>query len=204
MPQTNGVTMNSVQTNGAQHVPEHRHIWIITGPAGCGKTTVAEYVAGQLSLPYLEGDSFHPKANIEKMANDIPLNDADRWDWLILLRQQAIAALESGTTGVVLTCSALKRKYRDVIRIASYNNNKVLVHFIYLRAPQDVLLARVHARVGHYMKDSMVKSQLESLEEPREDESDVLSVDVSGSMAEVQRLALSVVNDVMAADAGSA
>lgn len=135
------------------------------------------------------------------MANNIPLNDADRWDWLILLRQQSVAALDSGATGVVLTCSALKRKYRDVMRVASYNDHKVLVHFIYLHAPQEVLLARVHARVGHYMKDSMVRSQFESLEKPVEDETDVLTVDVSGDFTSVQRLALGVVNKVMAEDA---
>lgn len=137
------------------------------------------------------------------MANGHPLNDADRWDWLILLRDQATAALNTGASGVVLTCSALKRKYRDVMRIASYNDHQVLVHFIYLRASQEVLLQRVHARVGHYMKDSMVKSQFDSLEEPKEDETDVLSVDVSGSFVEVQKLALHVVDAVMATDAAA-
>jgi gluconokinase len=80
------------------------------------------------------------------MANNIPLTDADRWDWLILLRDQAVAALSTGASGVVLTCSALKRKYRDVIRVASYNDNNVLVHFIYLSATQELLLQRVHGR----------------------------------------------------------
>ena len=135
------------------------------------------------------------------MANNIPLTDADRWDWLILLRDQAVAALNTGASGVVLTCSALKRKYRDVIRVASYNDNNVLVHFIYLSATQELLLQRVHGRVGHYMKDSMVKSQFEALEPPTTDERDVMSVDVSGDFASVQRLALEVVNQVMASDA---
>ncbi|KAJ9628003.1 hypothetical protein H2203_003223 [Taxawa tesnikishii (nom. ined.)] len=188
-------------TNGALPIPKHRHIWIVTGPAGCGKTTVASYLSQYLSLPYLEGDSFHPQANIEKMAHNIPLTDADRWDWLILLRDQSVAALGSGATGVVLTCSALKRKYRDVIRIASYNNHNVLVHFIYLHASQEMLLQRVHNRVGHYMKDSMVKSQFEALEEPTEDEKDVLTVDVSGDFASVQKLAVEVVDKVMTEDA---
>lgn len=144
---------------------------------------------------------FHPQANIDKMANNIPLTDADRWDWLILLRDQAVAALNTGASGVVLTCSALKRKYRDVIRVASYNDHNVLVHFIYLSATQELLLQRVHGRVGHYMKDSMVKSQFDALEPPTEDERDVMSVDVSGDFASVQRLALEVVNQVMASDA---
>lgn len=135
------------------------------------------------------------------MGAGIPLTDADRWDWLILLRDQSISTLSSGASGVVLTCSALKRKYRDVIRIASYNDERVLVHFIYLHASQDVLLDRVHKRVGHYMKDSMVRSQFEALEPPSEAERDVLAVDVSGDFGEVQALALRAVQEVMSADA---
>ena len=136
------------------------------------------------------------------MAANIPLTDGDRWDWLILLRTQSLLALSQGATGVVLTCSALKRKYRDVIRIASYNDANVLVHFIYLHATQELLLERVRGRKGHYMKDSMVKSQFESLEPPEADEDDVLTVDVSGDFESVQRLALEVVDETMARDAG--
>ncbi|KAF2842288.1 carbohydrate kinase [Patellaria atrata CBS 101060] len=201
-------TMNpSLQAEQVPLPPHHRHIWIITGPAGCGKSTVAKYIADTFSLPYIEGDEFHPQANIEKMANGIALTDADRWDWLILLRQQSLNALSTGAPGVVLTCSALKRKYRDVIRIASYNDHDVLVHFVYLKATEETLLVRVKARQGHYMKDSMVRSQFASLEPPVVDpndplyEKDVLSVDVSGSMAEVQQLVLAAVNEVMARDA---
>jgi len=135
------------------------------------------------------------------MAHGIPLDDADRWDWLILLREQSLAALEAGATGVVLTCSALKRKYRDVLRIAAYNDHRVRVHFIYLAVSPETLFQRVHGRVGHYMKDDMVKSQLASLEVPRQDETDVLTVDVSGDFANVQQLALNVVNVVMTKDA---
>ncbi|KAI4755629.1 shikimate kinase [Aureobasidium sp. EXF-3400] len=200
-PMADSTSSNSTPAPTAAAVPQHRHIWIITGPAGCGKTSVAEYLSTAFALPYLEGDSFHPQANIDKMANNIPLTDADRWDWLILLRDQAVAALNTGASGVVLTCSALKRKYRDVIRVASYNDNNVLVHFIYLSATQELLLQRVHGRVGHYMKDSMVKSQFDALEPPTVDERDVMSVDVSGDFASVQKLALEVVNRVMASDA---
>ncbi|KAL1644792.1 hypothetical protein SLS58_004257 [Diplodia intermedia] len=189
-------------TSGVRAQPHHRHIWIITGPAGCGKSTVAKHVADQLQLPYIEGDEFHPKANIEKMGNGIPLTDADRWDWLILLREQAVRELETGASGVVVTCSALKKKYRDVIRVASYNNVKVLVHFVYLQATEEMLMARVRARPGHYMKDNMVRSQFESLEEPDQEElsKDVLAVDVSGTMPQVQGLALGLVQEVLKQD----
>jgi len=134
------------------------------------------------------------------MAAGIPLNDGDRWDWLIVLREEAVNHLENGTSGVVVTCSALKKKYRDVIRLASLNDHDVIVHFIYLRASEELLLSRVRARQGHFMKDSMVKSQFEALEEPTEKEQDVLTVDVSGSLADVEQLALTAVSQVMAKD----
>ncbi len=137
------------------------------------------------------------------MAAGIPLTDADRWDWLILLRQQSTAALSTGASGVVLTCSALKLKYRDVIRIAAYKDHDIAVHFIYLQADEQTLLARVKARKGHYMKDSMVRSQFTSLEEPTPDEGDVLCIDVSGSMADVRRSAVDVVRNVLAEDAAA-
>lgn len=137
------------------------------------------------------------------MAQNVPLTDADRWDWLILLRQKSLAALDTGAAGIVLTCSALKRRYRDVLRIAAYNDPNVLVHFIYLRATEELLLARVKARQGHYMKDSMVKSQIEILEEPVADEKDVVSIiNVSASIADVQKLALDIATKTMALDAG--
>ncbi|KAI9784546.1 MAG: hypothetical protein M1816_000812 [Peltula sp. TS41687] len=179
----------------------HRHIWIITGPAGSGKTTVAKHVAEKLNLPFIEGDEYHPPANIKKMAEGIPLTDADRWDWLVLLRKKAVETLtRTNAPGVVLTCSALKHKYRDVIRIAAYNDHDVIVHFVFLRADEQTLIQRVRARKGHYMKDSMVHSQFVSLEEPEEDERDCLSVDVSGSLTQVQRQALGMVQDTLTED----
>ena len=132
------------------------------------------------------------------MAAGIPLTDSDRWDWLISLRKESVAALNTGAPAVVLTCSALKRKYRDVIRIASYDNHDVLVHFIYLHASEQTLLARVRARQGHYMKDSMVKSQVMSLEEPTADEKDVSYIEVGGSVAEVERLAVATIRELIA------
>ncbi|KAI9674784.1 MAG: hypothetical protein M1817_001688 [Caeruleum heppii] len=187
--------------HGSLPPKRHRHIWIITGPAGCGKSTVAQFLAESLQLPYIEGDEFHRPANIDKMARGIPLTDADRWDWLELLRQKAVERLTSPTaSGVVLTCSALKRKYRDVIRIAAYNDHDVIVHFVYLRANEEVLMQRVKQRQGHYMKDSMVHSQFNTLEEPKEDERDCLSVDVSGSLPQVLKMALKTVQQALAQD----
>ncbi|KAI1132063.1 thermoresistant gluconokinase [Nemania abortiva] len=173
-----------------QQAPRVHHIWLVTGPAGCGKTTVAEHLSTTLGLPYLEGDTYHPQANIDKMANGIPLTDADRWDWLTLLREESIKQLKSGAQGVVLTCSALKRKYRDVIRVAPYFKHDVVLHFIYLHAPETVLLERVGLRQGHYMGANMVRSQFAILEPPTEDETDVISIDVSGPIDGVLKVAL--------------
>ena len=132
------------------------------------------------------------------MANGKPLTDADRWDWLILLREQAISTLENnGAKGVIVTCSALKRKYRDVIRVATYHDPTILVHFVFLNASEGLLMDRVRARKNHYMKDYMVHSQFESLETPMKDELDVLSVDASGTSIEVQKLAYEVVKHVL-------
>ncbi|KAK4697836.1 gluconokinase, partial [Lecanoromycetidae sp. Uapishka_2] len=213
--------------------PHHRHMWIITGPAGCGKSTIAAYLSKELSIPYIEGDDvsdtteepwilhgvnpadviflpqYHPDSNKTKMAAGTPLTDADRWDWLIALREAAAARLspsKSSTTkphdGVVVTCSALKRKYRDVIRIAAYDDHDVMVHFIYLRADAAVLLQRVKCRKGHYMKSAMVRSQLEVLESPdaMEQKRDVLEVDCTGNLTNVQKLVVKTVREALADD----
>ena len=127
------------------------------------------------------------------MAAGIPLTDADRWDWLTILREQALQKLSAGAEGVVVTCSALKRKYRDVIRVAPYYSHDVLLHFIYLHAPEEVLLERVGARQGHYMGANMVHSQFSILEPPTAEEKDVISIDVSRAMDVVVADALSKV-----------
>ena len=152
---------------------------------------------------------YHSASNKAKMSQGIPLTDIDRWDWLIALREAAARRLSRSAssttrphTGVVVTCSALKRKYRDVIRIAAYNDHNVAVHFIYLRADEEVLLKRVQARKGHYMKSTMVHSQMEMLEEPDLEEQgrDVLEVDCGASLAEVQKKVVGVVREVLADD----
>ncbi|KAF2401175.1 shikimate kinase [Trichodelitschia bisporula] len=181
-------------------MPSHRHLFIITGPAGCGKSTVAKFIANQFQYPFIEGDDFHSPTNRKKMSEGHPLTDSDRWEWLHKLRDEAEKALVSGASGAVLTCSALKRAYRDIIREVSENDQNVLVHFIYLRATQDLLLQRVEQREGHYMKAHMVKSQFDILEEPDATEPDVLAVDVHGSRNDVLRLAAEAVMSAIKQD----
>lgn len=139
-----------------------------------------------------------------------PLNDEDRWDWLILLRQTALSTLLTPPqqanpgqqpTNVILTCSALKRKYRDVLRIATYHHPSVLLHFVVLSADERILMERVRARKDHYMKDHMVRSQFESLEAPEADERDVLPVAAGGGEGEVGALAEGLVRGVLEVDA---
>ena len=144
------------------------------------------------------------------MARGEPLTDADRWDWLILLRDEAIKTLLSTSSqqqptsntpsGVIVTCSALKRKYRDILRIASLKPPSIKVHFVFLKATEALLMDRVRARKNHYMKDYMVRSQFESLEAPAEDEGDVVGVEAGGTSEEVKALAVGVVEGVMGAD----
>lgn len=127
------------------------------------------------------------------MGNGIPLTDEDRWDWLISLRKAAIGALSPSEAnnfhppaGVVVACSALKQKYRDVMRIAAYGSPSVQIQFIYLKLSEEVLMQRVSQRTSHYMKSDMVRSQMQALEEP-EKEWDAITINVEGAPEQVQR-----------------
>ena len=127
------------------------------------------------------------------MSRGIPLSDADRWDWLIRLREAAKKALIAGKPGVVISCSALKRKYRDVLRILCLERPDAWLLFVYLHVDPDVLLRRIQSRQGHYMKDSMLKSQLESLEPPSRIEPDIITVDANRDLEDVCGFAVSAV-----------
>ncbi|KAJ6004454.1 hypothetical protein N7499_000521 [Penicillium canescens] len=197
---TNGASTLHDQSKNTQM----QHIWVVTGPAGCGKSTAGNVLRTHLGVPFLEGDDYHPAANKEKMGQGIPLTDADRWDWLISLRQAAIEALSPSVannstppTGVVVACSALKRKYRDVMRVAAYGSPNVQIHFVYLKLDEAVLLQRVTQRQSHYMKSSMVQSQLAALEEPK-GEWDAITINVEGSVEDVQRNVIQAVSEKLA------
>lgn len=127
------------------------------------------------------------------MSRGIPLSDDDRWDWLAGLRELADQELRTGHRGVVVSCSALKHTYRDVIRILPDERQGVFLRFIYLKVSPEVLLARIKARNGHFMKDSMLKSQLDSLEEPLASETDVITVDADVDLSDVTNAVISSV-----------
>lgn len=142
---------------------------VIMGVAGTGKTTVGRGVADAFGLPFAEGDDFHSQANKAKMGSGHPLTDEDRWPWLRSLRDWMSAEGRS----TVVACSALRRAYRDVLREAGGE-----VFFVHLVLPEDVNAQRLSSREGHYMKSSMLESQLATLEplaEP-EDGVEVLNV----------------------------
>lgn len=145
---------------------------VVMGVAGCGKSAVGQCIAQALSLPLIEGDEFHPPSNIDKMRQGLPLDDADRAGWLAQLAQELVRH----PAGAVLTCSALKRAYRDRLRAAAPE-----LRFVHLQITQDEALRRVQARDGHFYPASLVASQFEALESPSA-EAGVLEVDASLSM----------------------
>ncbi|MGH9474955.1 MAG: gluconokinase [Terriglobales bacterium] len=135
-------------------------LYILMGVAGSGKTTAGRALAAALGCAFLEGDSLHPAANIEKMAHGIALDDADRAPWLAAIRRRLERAAQSGGD-LVVACSALKQRYRDQLDAG------LPVRWIYLRAAAAVLRRRLEQRQGHYMKATLLASQLADLEEPR-------------------------------------
>jgi gluconokinase len=149
-------------------------ILVVMGVAGCGKSTVAGLLAGRLGWPLAEGDELHPAANVAKMTAGHPLNDEDRWPWLARIREWMDQREEAGESGIV-TCSALKRRYRDVLR------DKEVV-FVHLHGSREQLLARLTARQSHYMPPSLLDSQLADLEPPGEDEH-AIAIDIGPSPA---------------------
>ena len=149
---------------------------VVMGVSGTGKTSVAERLAGVLGLTFIEGDSLHPQANVEKMTAGTPLTDADRWPWLETLATVVSQYLADGQS-TVLTCSALRRSYRDVLRSRGPADACFFVHLV---APPEVLRQRMEHR-DHFMPASLLASQLATLEPLGPDEPGV-EVDVTASL----------------------
>ena len=137
---------------------------VVMGVSGVGKTTVGQLLARRLGVPFVEGDEYHPPENVAKMRGGTPLTDADRAGWLRALAERIREARDAGT-GIVVTCSALKHAYRDVLRAAASE-----LRFVHLRGPRGLIAERLEERSGHYMPPTLLDSQLATLEEPGSDE----------------------------------
>ena len=146
--------------------------FVVMGVSGCGKTTVGEALAAHLSCPFYDGDDFHPPQNVAKMAGGIPLNDADRAPWLAILAALIQEHLDRGETAV-LASSALKKRYRDQLRV----NDQV--QFIHLDGDFDLIWQRMQTRQDHFMRSEMLQSQFETIEPPDEDEAIKVLIDQS-------------------------
>jgi gluconokinase len=145
-------------------------IIVLMGVAGCGKTSVGKLLSESLGWRYFDADDFHPPANINKMANGIPLNDADRQPWLESLQRLITDNLDNHQSAVV-ACSALKQSYRNMLLV----DERVLL--VYLKGSYDLIAERLSARGEHYMNPDLLDSQFEALEEPL----DALHVDIASS-----------------------
>ena len=133
---------------------------IVMGVSGCGKSTIGQGIATNLKLKFYDGDGFHPKDNIEKMASGKPLNDEDRKPWLEAIN--AFAKLALREESIVIACSALKEKYRLIL------SKDVDTNFVYLKGNALLIMERVNARKSHFMPPGLLDSQFEILEEPME------------------------------------
>ncbi|HEY3757851.1 MAG TPA: gluconokinase [Opitutaceae bacterium] len=142
---------------------------LVMGVAGSGKSTIGSLLARELGWPFADADEFHSPANVAKMSAGIPLDDDDRAPWLQAIHRYIEDHLARGET-VVVTCSALKERYRAVVA-----PDPERVKLVFLQGDFPLLLGRLHQRQGHFMKESMLRSQFEALEPP----ADALSVDVA-------------------------
>lgn len=134
-------------------------LFIVMGVSGCGKSTIGKLLAEEFEIPFFDGDDFHPKENVEKMSNGLPLNDDDRKGWLTRLN---LLAQEQHTKGAVIACSALKQAYRD--RLAEELENQM--EFVYLEGTKSQILKRLEERKGHFMPAGLLDSQFSTLEVP--------------------------------------
>lgn len=157
-------------------IAQKNPVLVVMGVSGSGKSTVGGMIAGAMGWDLQEGDDLHPQANIEKMAAGHPLCDDDRWPWLDKIARWITERTDAGEPGIV-TCSALKRSYRDVLR----GDNVVFVH---LAGSRDQIGQRLTARLDHYMPPSLLDSQISTLE-PLDPDEQAIIVDVGGSPAAI-------------------
>jgi carbohydrate kinase (thermoresistant glucokinase family) len=139
-------------------------LYVVMGVSGSGKSVIGAAFARSLGVDFVEGDAYPTVANVERMSRGVPLTDDDRAEWLRSLAARIRKAKDSGT-GLVVSCSALKRSYRDILRGAATE-----LQFVFLQGSRPLLAERLTSRRGHYMPSSLLESQLATLEEPSPDE----------------------------------
>ncbi len=164
---------------------------VVMGVCGSGKTSVGQAIAKAFGGSFIDGDDLHPRANILKMKNGIPLTDEDRQPWLVRV-SDVFFSLENRSSSGVVVCSALRRKYRDIIR----DGNPGLI-FLHLYGSKELILERMAKRKGHYMKPEMVDSQFATLEFPGEDENDVINVSIEGSLEDVTNRSIEALKEYL-------
>jgi gluconokinase len=152
-------------------------IVIIFGVSGAGKTTVGKLLARELGWSFIEADDFHPASNIEKMRSGHPLTDEDRSPWLERLRQQIERSLAAGENAV-LACSALKRAYRDRLKVSE------AVKFVFLHGDYALVDRQLRSRHTHFMNAALLQSQFDDLEEPQTDEN-VLTIELGQTPGQI-------------------
>jgi gluconokinase len=157
---------------------------VVMGVSGSGKSTVAEELAEKLGIAFIEGDKLHPKSNVDKMSEGIPLTDEDRWPWLDLIGAELHKGRENN--GVVVSCSALKKTYRDRLRKAAGGS----LAFVYLDGSLELLSRRMGERKGHFMPLSLLQTQLATLEVPT-GEPGVVTVSIDATPEDITANALS-------------
>jgi len=150
---------------------------IIFRVSGVGKMTVGKLLARELGWRFIDADDFHPSGNFEKMRSGLPLTDKDRWPWLERLRQQIERSLSTGENAI-LACSALKRAYRDRLRVSDE------VKFVFLRGDYALVEKQLRSRRGHFMNTTLLQSQFDDLEQPQSDEN-VLTIELGRTPEEI-------------------
>ena len=160
---------------------------IVMGVSGSGKSTLAQGLSEALHLRMKDGDELHLPESVAKMRAGIPLQDADRWPWLDRIANYLTEPLvhPENHDGSIVACSALKRAYRDRIRL-----NAGPVVFVFLDGSPDIIRQRMQARVGHYMQAGLLDSQLQTLEKPTADETDVITVQIDQVVPDILQQAL--------------
>lgn len=166
--------MNPTAQNGSSTFGRY----VVMGVSGSGKSEIGRRLAKRLGIAYIEGDDYHSPESIAKMEAGVPLNDADRHEWLLVL-QSLIGNAAQRNEGVVLTCSALKRRYRDVLRAGDAS-----LVFVHLHGDPVLIASRMKRRTGHFMPEALLESQLRDLEPLAPDERAV-RVDIAAEPDEI-------------------